>query len=103
MTGDASGDVFVFDGATDSAVGALRDRITDFEQGSDQIDISAIASFAFIGSAAFSGTSGPELRAAGNATANRTTISGDVDGDGNADFQISLDGGFALHEADFIL
>jgi len=26
-----------------------------------------------------------------------------VDGDGNADFQISLDGGFALHEAGFIL
>lgn len=32
MTGDVSADGFIFDAASDSAAGALRDRITDFEQ-----------------------------------------------------------------------
>ena len=67
-----------------------RDVVHAYEQGIDRLNLAAIdasataagdQAFAFVGSAAFSGTASGELRYDG------TTLSGDVDGDGRADFE----------------
>ena len=55
--------------------------------------------FNFIGSSAFSHTAG-ELRAVVGAT---TVITGDVDGNGTADFRIVLDNAVTLAGGDFVL
>jgi hypothetical protein len=64
----------------------LRDVVTDFNatQG-DKIDLSAVAAFAYIGSASFSDVAGQLRFSAG-------ILSGDVNGDGVADFEIQLTG-----------
>lgn len=106
LTGGKGADTFIFA----SAVQTWGDRITDFStrQG-DVIDLSRIdadtgaggdQTFALIGDAGFSGTAG-ELRVWQNATS--TLIAGDIDGDGKADFRISLDGLLDLTAADFLL
>jgi serralysin len=108
LFGGAGNDKFIYTNITDSAVGA-RDSITDFTSGQDVIDLSAIdadtiqagdQAFSFIGSAAFHGAAG-ELRFAAG------ILTGDVNGDGVADFQIgvSLVGAppLALNSVDFVL
>lgn len=98
-------DHFVFHG--DSTVSDPA-RIKGFEQGTDKIDLSDIdanisldghQSFAFIGTGEFSHHAG-ELRFTANKA--MTTVSGDVDGDGKADFSIQLAGNFDLKKGDFI-
>jgi hypothetical protein len=88
----------------ESAVGAGRDVITDFVSGEDKINVSYMdaaagvsgnQAFTFIGGAAFSGLAG-ELRFAGG------IVSGDVNGDGKADFEIGV-AVPALIAADFVL
>jgi hypothetical protein len=100
MIGGPGFDVVAFETVADSAVGAARDRILDFSAGGagtfvDRIDLSAIdaktgpgnQAFTFIGTAAFSHTSGElRVRQAG-ATA---IVAGDVNGDAVADFEIAL-------------
>jgi serralysin len=107
LTGGAGDDVFRYLDIADSAVGA-RDRIVDFTAG-DRIDLShidAIAGtahndrFTFIGTGAFTGHAG-ELHATTSGA--NTLVSGDVTGDGKADFEILLTGSHALHGADFLL
>ena len=80
------------------------DTIMDFARG-DKIDLSALdanakmakdQAFNFIGSSAFSGKAG-ELRYDG------TTIYGDVDGNGVADFSIIISNHATLSGSDFIL
>jgi hypothetical protein len=70
------------------------DTIVDFQNG-DRIDLSAIDAnsgaggnqqFTFIGSGAFSGAG--QVRAEYDAGTKQWTVSGDVDGDGEADFEI---------------
>ncbi len=56
--------------------------------------------FAFIGTAAFSGTAG-ELRQA--ASGGNAIVTGDVDGNGAGDFQILLIESHALNQTDFVL
>ena len=56
--------------------------------------------FAWIGDAAFSGTAG-ELRFA--FAGNTTTVTGDTDGDGAADFALWLTGQITLVAGDFVL
>lgn len=107
LVGGSGADTFRFTSIADSKVGStLRDIIDDFNPGSegDRIDLRSIDAnintsadnkFSFIGKAGFSGTAG-ELRYSG------TIISGDVDGDGVADFQI--DAGLTKYYAsDFLL
>lgn len=107
LVGGSGRDTFRFTSTSDSKVGStLRDIIDDFRPSSegDKIDLSAIDAnintssnnkFVFIGKAGFSGTAG-ELRYSG------TIISGDVDGDGVADFQI--DAGLTKYiGSDFLL
>jgi serralysin len=96
LTGGAGNDTFVFASASDAGVDAKKaDVVTDFG-GGDYIDLQLIDAitgtavddaFSWIGGNAFHKVSG-ELRfdvASGN-------LSGDVNGDGKADFMIHLDG-----------
>ncbi len=108
LTGGAGADIFAFFRTAESVAGQ-RDRILDFAQGTDLIDLSGVdadtaatgdQAFTFIGSAAFSGTAG-ELRAvAGTAS---TVVRADVNGDGTADMVFVLTGNITLTAGDFVL
>ncbi len=101
LRGGTGPDRFVYRAPQDSRVGLARDVITDFDGGSpgapvDQIDLRAIdaksgqegdQAFAIIGNAPFTHTEG-ELRI--SATGTSAIVSGDVNGDGVADFEIEL-------------
>jgi hypothetical protein len=109
MLGGAGDDSFVFQALSDSVVGAGRDLIKEFEAGVDMIDLAAIdansamaddQAFSFIGSGGFTQTAG-ELRAA--LFGANTLVSGDVDGNGQADFHILLAGNVTLQASDFDL
>lgn len=110
LTGGGGADVFDYDATSDSTVGALRDVISDFATGTDIIDLSGIdadivaaddQAFTFIGGAAFSSVAG-ELRVDASVPL-KTTLIGDVDGDGVADFEIELTGSISLSSSDFYL
>ena len=88
---------------------ATRDRITDFAQGFDIIDLSGIdalttvagdQAFTFLGTALHTGA-GATLRyvqSGGN-----TLVYGDVDANGGGDFSLFLNGLYTLTASDFIL
>ena len=109
FNGDGGADRFIYRGIKDTTV-AAPDFIAGFSHiEGDAIDLSAIdangnaagdGKFHFIGTAAFSHTAG-ELRF--EKTGGNTFITGDVNGDAVADFQIELGGKIGLHAADFIL
>ena len=108
MVGGPGFDTFVFDDIAESVVGGQRDRINDFSQGVDTIDISGIDAidgggddaFTFIGLSDFSGAAGEvNYRFAPS----RTIVEGDVDGDGVADFNIELFVTIDLLTSDFEL
>lgn len=111
LTGGAGADRFEFNSASYSSPTASdRDLILDFSrvQG-DKIDLARIdanttiandQAFSFIGKAAFSGNAG-ELRY--GISGGVTTFSADVNGDGIADFRVSLDRSLAMVASDFLL
>lgn len=109
LTGGLGKDEFVFNAVGESTPGA-RDVITDFNRSqNDKISLGGIDSntllsgnqaFTFIGAAAFSGVAG-QLRYASSGGV--TLVSGDVNGDGVADFQIELTGTLAPVASDFVL
>lgn len=114
LSGGEGRDAFVFLSVNDSRSGNA-DTISDFSQAEhDRIDLSAIDAnvtrpgnqdFKFIGTSAFSGVAG-QLRyeISFDQYANfTTTISGDVDGDGVADFEIQLSQYVMLAAGDFML
>ena len=91
LIGGAGQDSFVF---TDSE---SRDVIKDFESGVDHIDLGYIideAAFDFIGGAAFSGQAGQGRFANG-------LFQLDSDGDGVADFSITMTGISQMQQSDF--
>lgn len=110
LTGGSGADRFIFMRASDSR-GTLRDTITDFEKGVDKIDLLQIdarstvpnnQAFTFIGRAAFSDRAG-ELRAT-SAVDGVIQVQGDLDGNGRADFFLTLlDMSGSLRASDFIL
>jgi Ca2+-binding RTX toxin-like protein len=110
LSGGAGADRFVFSAIGHSAVGANADRITDFSHAQgDTIDLHLIdantavsgnQTFSFIGAAAFTDHAG-ELHA--TIAGGVTTIAGDVNGDGVADFNITLTGAITLVASDFVL
>ncbi|HEX2727096.1 MAG TPA: calcium-binding protein, partial [Beijerinckiaceae bacterium] len=94
MVGSAGADVFDFNALADSVVGANRDVVYFEHAEGDKIDVSNIdanaavggnQAFAFIGGAGFSGAAG-QLRFSGG------VLQGDVNGDGNADFEVRIVG-----------
>ena len=108
LSGGGGGDRFIFNAVTDSAAGSQRDVIAELGNG-DLIDLSAIDAdtaangnqdFVFIGAQGFHHVAG-ELRAVING--GMTIVSGDVDGDGDADFQVGIAGAPAVDGADFLL
>jgi Ca2+-binding RTX toxin-like protein len=108
LTGGYEGDTFQFNDG-DCGLGASADRITDFVQIVERIDLRGIdadtgtagdQAFSFVGTAAFSGVAG-ELRYAFDGV--DTWVQGDVDGDGAADFEIVLSGGYPMVSGDFFL
>ncbi len=109
LFGGAGGDRFLFAEGDSGATIATADRIRDFSQSQgDRIDVRQIDAitggsddaFTFIGSGAFTNVAG-QLRAV--VSSGQTLLSGDVDGDGVADFLIRIDGVHALTTADFTL
>ncbi len=109
LYGNGGNDTFVYQDITDSATNYLRDQIRDFSQGADVINLLNIdananlggnQAFSFIGYSVFHGVAG-ELRAA--VSSGNSIVSGDVDGDGNADFSILVAGVTSLHASDFLL
>lgn len=111
LTGGLGSDVFKFSSASDSGL-PVQDVITDFNRNqNDKIDLSAIdangwqsdgnGAFTFIGQAAFSGSAGELRFTAGGKLL--TTVEGDINGDGNADFQIALVAVSTLAAEDFVL
>jgi len=108
MKGGDGADTFVFQDTHDSIAGS-RDHITDFVHAQHDkislfnIDADTVAAddqaFHFIGKAAFGGTAG-ELRVEKHRA--NVIVSGDVDGDGVADFEIAVHTA-QLVEGDFVL
>lgn len=105
LFGGAGADVFRFDTTRESRPGVGVDRIADFQRGIDTLSLTSIDArqgtdaddaFTFVGAAAFSGQEG-ELRYAGG------RLSGDVDGDGAADFVVNILGAPRLTSGDFDL
>jgi Ca2+-binding RTX toxin-like protein len=105
LMGGLGADTFVFKTVGDSQVGSNRDVIIDFSsvQG-DRIDLSGMdanstlandQAFSFIGSAAFS--------AAGQLRLQGDILSGDINGDGIADFELQLLGVSALGVGELVL
>jgi serralysin len=103
LTGGGGGDIFVFQRPGDAGNAASHDVITDFVQGNDRISLSAIDAVAGGGDDAFhfGGAGAGSLTV--SFTSTETIVTGDVDGDGKADFEFALTGHTVLTAADFIL
>lgn len=99
MTGGAGADLFVFLADSDSAAGLDRDVVTDFTQGADRIDVSAVNASTFIGTSLFSGQAGQLRYASFEGT---TIVELDADGDRLADWQLELTGAVPLGFGDFL-
>lgn len=105
LTGGADADKFMFLTVSDSKTGKQHDIISDFTRGSDIIDLRKIdadttlagnQAFSFIGDSDFSGHAGELRFDAGK-------LSGDVNGDGQADFEIAITGVKTMTAIDLIL
>lgn len=116
LDGGTGRDRFDFASIDDTPVGALnRDTIADFEQSQDILNFGKIdadilhsgnQAFAFIGDAAFTRTAGQlrfEQGTASDGVSAVTIVSGDINGDGLADFEVQIRGHYDLTAADFIL
>lgn len=110
LFGNAGTDTFGFTATIDSGMGAKADMIMDFIIGLDRIDLSAIdanlgmngnQAFSFIGAGFFTGKAA-QLRSV-SAKDGTTIVSGDLNGDRAADFQVKVVGAKALTSADFYL
>jgi D-alanyl-D-alanine carboxypeptidase len=116
MFGGEDDDTFVFAKLSDSRVGKdNRDIIYDYDNDDDRISVTDMDAntklggdqdFKFIGRSDFSGKAGELHYVRVNKFLpwnDKTIIEGDVNGDGNADFQIELLGLHKLNGGDFIL
>ncbi|WP_313806466.1 cadherin domain-containing protein [Sphingobium sp.] len=108
LTGGADADLFIYN-ATGNSTALVMDRIMDFQEGIDRIDLSAIdpnpsqsgnQAFSFIGNAAFSAAG--QLHFYSNGT--DTFVEGNVDNNpATVEFAIRLIGVHNLTAADFML
>jgi Ca2+-binding RTX toxin-like protein len=108
MTGGTGYDYFVFDAITDSRPGIYRDRITDFQEDIDTINLTKIdanvfalgnQAFRFIGMHAFTAAGQVSFAFSGS----YTVVSANIDADASAESQIALYGHHSLIRGDFIL
>ncbi|MGZ8363245.1 MAG: M10 family metallopeptidase C-terminal domain-containing protein, partial [Caulobacteraceae bacterium] len=108
LTGGAGADVFDYNTTADSLKQAS-DRITDFQQNVDLIDLFGIDAkestapnngFTWIDTAAFTGEG--QLRYFIDGEGN-TVIQANTDGDKAVEFQLVLTGTYILSDADFVL
>ncbi|MDF2970272.1 MAG: serralysin [Microvirga sp.] len=104
LSGGTGADLFVFKSRGESAPGA-RDIIQDFVSGTDRIHLRSIdANMKLSGNQAFSFIGGHDFTAkAGQLKFHGGVLSGDVNGDAMADFQIRLPKVLSLKSADFYL
>ena len=100
VVGGGAADTFVFQ-PDDSGVGTgNRDFVADFSKAqNDEINLSEFGGLQFIGQAAFSAAGQVRFTQSGG----DTIVSGDVNGDGVADFSILLTGAKTLVAGDFVL
>jgi Ca2+-binding RTX toxin-like protein len=105
LSGGKGDDRFIFTSPADGD----GDRIADFGRGQDRIDLRGIdadldsagdQAFVFRGLDPFTGEGGEVRFSQANGV---TNVSGDIDGDRAADFQIQLDGLLTLTGGDFLL
>lgn len=103
MTGGAGRDSFFYVSLGETPTGIGRDRINDFTQGEDTIDLSNLYfyNFTFLADATFSGNGSAEFNYV--YSGNNTIVQLDGDGDGAAESKIALTGLVALTADDFIL
>ncbi|ODM47403.1 hypothetical protein A9320_22920 [Ruegeria sp. PBVC088] len=104
LSGGQDADQFVFRALAETAVGANRDQILDFEQGLDSIVVAGLSPgvFEFRGTAAFAPSGNPELRLVETATGS-TIVQIDANGDGTADAEIRVANVTGLTADDFVL
>ena len=105
MFGQGGADTFVFESLDDLVSAGGNDTIELFSSAAgDKIDLSNVVAgeFSFLGTDAFTASGAAELRYddAGDGT---KTVFGDVDGDGNADFQLVVINYDGISAADFFL
>jgi Ca2+-binding RTX toxin-like protein len=102
LTGGADNDIFDFNSIKDSVKGASRDQILDFVHGQgDRIDLSTIdANTHTHGSQAFHSHGTHHVY--GELRYKNHILSGDVNGDGHADFEIHVNAA-SLAKGDFVL
>lgn len=103
---DADRDVFIFNTATDSALGKGRDVITDFHSGSDVIDLHLIDANAGISADqafTFTGTTASARGVWYQEVKGDVILCIDTTGDGRADMHIELDAISTVHASDFVL
>lgn len=98
MTGGAGADVFIFNTAGQTPPGVLRDTITDFASGEDVINLSDFMAGAVLVDR-FSATGLMEIRF--DAATHR--LMGDINGNGLAEWAITLTGVNSISASDLIL
>ena len=108
LTGGGGADHFVFASASEIGIGSRGDVITDFETGIDVIDLSVIDARSGRNNQAFSPTlvsafTHQKGQLMVEQTLDGVVVSGDINGDGRADFSLHVLGISLLQADDFIL
>lgn len=103
LEGGTGADTFRFIRANDSRANSQNDRIKDFTQGEDLIDLSHLVAgdLTFLGGASFTGTGAGQVRV--TQTSGDGYVRVDVDGNGTEDMRILVDNFFSFQETDFLL
>jgi Ca2+-binding RTX toxin-like protein len=103
LTGGAGADVFVYDSLNDALAAKTKtgpvDTITDFQNGSDKLDLSHLGHMTLKGQSMTVAAYEASWYVSGGAT----FVIGDVSGDGKSDFIIKLSGVHEMTGSDFLL
>lgn len=102
---DAHADTFVFQSIDDSSTGKRRDQILQFDSGEDYVDLSAIdADLHATGLQSLAFSSGPKNNSVWvKDIGKHMLVAADVDGDGQADFEILMKNLVAMGADNFLL